>query len=337
MKRTHRTAAATALTVLASVLTAAPARADTIADFCPGSGGYGGVHYWNQPITDSAQWTEFDWYAPPKDPVVEESVTFTVIASRLDGSHSHTFELDAWSRSNPYGGYEIYGRDEGYGPADTGRWKIDGEGACADIYYSVFAAGRFTAPVAPVYAVAGTPFTVGSTVRGWNSAGVEAPVAGVLVDVDRTPLVGGYPKVDVARVRTDAYGRARTSVTVYSNTRFFQDNVLETASRHNPDPMVGPVVYVRKRITRAISDSTPAVGQTVTISGSVLPAGGPAYLQRWDGTKFVSIAATTQTSAGRYAFSYRPATRGHPVLRVFTPFTSWNVSSASANIYLTVG
>ncbi len=338
MNQIRRSAGATILAVLAATLTATPAAADTIADFCPFTGGYGAVHYWNQPITNTPQWVEVGWYAPPKDPVIEEWVKFTVIASRTDGSRSHTFPLDAWTRGNPYDGYEIYGRDQLlYGPADTGLWKINGEGACPDLYYRVLSASRFTAPVPTTYATAGTPFTVGSTVRGWNTSGVEAPVAGMLVDLDKTPLVNGYPRVDVTRGRTDSCGRFRASVTVYSNTKFFQSNVLESFSRHDPADIAAPVVYVHKRITRTVSDLTPAVGQTVTVSGSVLPAGGLAYLQRWDGTKFVSIASVTQTSTGHYAFSYRPASRGRQVLRVFTPYTLWNISSASANAYLTVG
>jgi hypothetical protein len=276
VKKIRRAGGVTAIAVLASALTAVPAAADTIADFCPASDRsfHGGT--W-PPITTPPQKVELGWYAPPKDPVVEESVPFTAMVSRPDGSAASDFPLTAWSRSNPTEGYESYGQDSRlYGPVETGRWKIDGKGACPDRYY-------------------------------WSSP---------------RPAVGGYPKVDVTRARTDAVGRARGTVTIYSNTRFFQNNVVEAASRHDPLELAGPVVYVYKRITRTVSDLTPAAGQTVRLTDSVLPANGVVYLQRWNGTRFVNLTAAQTASSGKYAFSYRPTTCGRHVLRAYSPYTA---------------
>ena len=336
--RTIRATAGGLVTVvvasLTTVLTAASAPTETIADFCP----YGSsFHSYNPPITNHDEIVEFGWYAPPKYPAVEESVTFTATVSRPDGSQAHPVVIDAWSRGNPNDGYEIYTRDaRPYGPADTGRWKISGEGACADIYFHVLAASRIGYPVPTTYAVAGSRVTVGSTVRGWNSSGVEAPVAGMLVDLDRSPNVAGYPRTGVTRVRTDSAGRVRTPITVYSNTRIYQNDVREASSRHDPAELQAPVIYVYKRISRAVSDTTPAVGQAVKVTGTVYPARGPAYLQRWNGTTFVTIAGISLATGGKYAVYYRPSSRGTHVLRVFTPYDLWHISSASANAYLTV-
>jgi hypothetical protein len=264
----RRAGGATALAVLACALTAIPAAAVTITDFCPRS--YFNAQTW-PPITTTSQNVQFEWYAAAKVPVVEESVPFTVTVSRPDGAAAHQFGLTANSRSNPNEGYTVYGKDtQLYGPAQTGRWMLHGDDAgCADRYFWILSASRIEQPVPTGYATAGIPIAVGTTARGWNTTGVFGPIAGILIDIDKTPTIAGYPKVHVTRARTDTTGRARATVTIYSNTRFFHNNIVETTSRHDPAELTA-TVYVHKRITRTVTDSTPAVGQTVRLTGTVL-------------------------------------------------------------------
>ena len=311
---------------------AGPAAA--VAEFCPIPGS---VHYYNPPITDGPVFLQIGWFARSKVPPVAEAVKIDAVMSRPDGRISQHMQFDAWSRPDPRDGYEVWAEDwTMYRPTDTGRWKIVAGGTCPDIFYTVVAASHLSAAVPTSYVVAGTTVSVGSTARGWNRWGLRAPVTGMLIDLDRRPDVAGYPWTHAARVRTDGIGRARAAVTVYSNTRFVQNNVMEASSRHDPATLQGPVVYVYKRITRTVSDSTPAVGQAVRISGTVYPARGPAYLQRWNGTAFVTISTAPLATGGKYTFSYRPSTGGSHALRVYTPYDAWHISSASPTAYLTV-
>ena len=204
-------------------------------------------------------------------------------------------------------------------------------------------------PVPPLTAAAGSTADLPCMIQE-NGVGYQMPAPGsctVERPVAARPIeVVSYRPGSVEEWRrkaiTNTTGTMSTSFRIPSNRQIWM----------RPDPIgcylhgeeVGQTalvrILVRKRITRTVSDWTPAVGQTVRIAGVVYPsaASQPVNLQRWNGSRFVNIAAsrTSSASGGKYAFSYRPTNRGSHALRVYTPYDWWHVSSGSPNAYLSV-
>ena len=100
------------------------------------------------------------------------------------------------------------------------------------------------------------------------------------------------------------------------------------------------LVSVRRRVTRRVSDSTPAVGQRVAFAGSVFPAkdGATIQLQRRTSTGFKTIATTTLKDAGTDRSSYRRVVRirRNGTFRIVVPADGAFIAGVSRRISLRV-
>lgn len=119
---------------------------------------------------------------------------------------------------------------------------------------------------------------------------------------------------------TDSSGAYRVTVPAYKSfaagrVEFAGDDTWMHKSSY-PDVQVYGLVSVQ------VSDSTPAVGQRVRISGTVAPAGVPVWLERLVGGEWVKVSPTVISDAdGRYRLTHRPQTRGVQQYRVWNDGT----------------
>ncbi|HEY3005781.1 MAG TPA: hypothetical protein VGJ44_25770, partial [Kribbellaceae bacterium] len=223
--------------------------------------------------------------------------------SRPDGSEKEvaTFQAATW----PSGGVWIGTHPREMGLRDGGHWVLyDAYGRPWQRFVAQYDA-HFSATQAPTRIVtAGDLVTVGVTMVGWTAESVERPVVG------RPILINSYTpywKIDWQRISapTNTSGVAAYSFHIPSN-RWINMLPYPYGCYLHSGSRASSVLHilVRKRITRVVSDLTPTPGQTVRIAGTVFPAATsqPVYLQRWNGSGFVSIVAgrTTRAADGAY-------------------------------------
>jgi hypothetical protein len=125
---------------------------------------------------------------------------------------------------------------------------------------------------------------------------VPAPnnVAGVTVTLQADPFPFG--KFDnVTTALTNATGRYSFTSAPVANTKF-RVNAKTKPAANSAEVLVG----VRRRVTRAVSDATPAAGQKVRFAGSVFPAkdGATIQLQRHSKTGWKTVTTTVLKDAG---------------------------------------
>jgi spore germination protein len=97
---------------------------------------------------------------------------------------------------------------------------------------------------------------------------------------------------------------------------------------------------VKWKVTAAASDTTPARGQTIRISGKVSPirSGTTVERQKLANGTWVRMATTTVKSDGSYSFSVlMPSTSTTLTYRIKVPGTSLNATAYSSSIKITVG
>ena len=96
---------------------------------------------------------------------------------------------------------------------------------------------------------------------------------------------------------------------------------------------------VSNRVTRKVSDSTPAVRQRVVITGVVGPAqrGARVYLQRSVRGKWVNVTSATLNASSRYTMSWRPTTSVDYRFRVVSPASRVTARGYSPTFVLRVG
>jgi hypothetical protein len=97
-------------------------------------------------------------------------------------------------------------------------------------------------------------------------------------------------------------------------------------------------VKVATKVTVSLSSPAAAVGRTVRVSGTVSPAHPGQLVQRQQriGGVWTSLASARLSSAGRFTFTLRPATRGTKYYRVVGLTDADHVAGASATRFLAV-
>jgi hypothetical protein len=193
---------------------------------------------------------------------------------------------------------------------------------------------QFTGARGSATVTAGATITVGHTLQGWGPSAVRAPLPGRKITIT---LLGKGTGVRTYLARTtDSNGMTNATVTVSTSQKVYANLSGANCESHASASAPEINVNVHKRITRTVSDSTPAVGRHLKITGSVYPAkpGQKVYLQRWTGTRFVNLVAVSTTTAGAYTTYYKPDVTGRHILRLYTPFDGWNIASVSSNIVL---
>jgi len=259
---------------------------------------------------------------------------FTRWVNRSDGSGRHQVTLAPFH----FAGQHLYiGHDEyPYRLRAGGTWIFHDAAGRPWLRYMVQYGSRFTsASGANRIVTVGDKVTVSATLKGWNASGVEAPVVGVPIRISR---VHADTVMEVATPKTSRLGTITQSFYAASNRKLYMSSPWQGCYAHESASAPPQTLLVRKRITRAVSDSTPTVGQLVRIYGTVYPAlpDQPVHLQRWTGSQYVTIATvrTSRAAGGKYSFYYRPNKPGTHTLRAFAPYDAWHVSSASTNVGL---
>lgn len=165
-------------------------------------------------------------------------------------------------------------------------------------------AAKPASPGAPTIAasakrvVFGSPVTISGQVPAPDNAGVS-----VTLESDPFPFDAFR---DVSTALTNATGGYSFANTPAANTKY-RVNAKTKPARTSAEVLV----QVRRRVTRRVSDSTPAVGQRVRFAGSVYPAkdGAAIQLQRRTSTGYKTIATTLLADAGTDRSSYRRTIR----------------------------
>ena len=156
-------------------------------------------------------------------------------------------------------------------------------------------AGAPTIAASPKRVVFGKSVTISGQLPAPNN------VAGVSMTLQSDPFP--YARFgNVATTLTNATGGYSFTNTPGANTKFHV--VAKTKpQRTSPDITVG----VRRRVTRGVSDSSPAKGQKVRCAGSVFPPkdGATIQLQRHTKTGYKTVATTVLKDAGNDRSSYR--------------------------------
>ncbi len=193
--------------------------------------------------------------------------------------------------------------------------------------------GAVTLDAKPAIVVFSSPITLSGRLSGTrNDAGVT-----VRLEQDTTrPYGDGYRPAGVTAT-TANNGRYSITRTPLQNTQY---RVVAQAS----PPVTSPakLVLVRTRVGFKLSDSTPARGSLVRISGSVFPAhdGRSVLIQkRSPSGRFVTVARTTLRDAGdaRSSYSRRVRVRRDGVYRVKLPSDSDHVNGFSRLRTINVG
>jgi spore germination protein YaaH len=96
---------------------------------------------------------------------------------------------------------------------------------------------------------------------------------------------------------------------------------------------------VRTAVSASFTDSTVRYGHTATLKGSIGPAvaGLRAERQVYRGGAWETVGATTTTTAGTYAFTFRPTQKVTYKYRVRITGSTWRADGYSPTITLTVG
>jgi hypothetical protein len=194
----------------------------------------------------------------------------------------------------------------GLAPSTTYHYRVaatntDGTSYGDDMTFTTLAAGTgpgnppppqnaVTIAAAPAAVTFGRATTISGQVSGPGNGGVQ-----VTLEQNPYPFTGGFKATPVTTT-TNATGGYTLSVTPSANTRY------RVTVKTSP-PVTSPetLVTVRVGVTLRLSDSTPAVGQSVKFSGIVVPAhnGKVAQIQKrtstgaWRTIASATLVATT--------------------------------------------
>lgn len=135
------------------------------------------------------------------------------------------------------------------------------------------------------------PVTFSGKLKGSDNSGKT-------VELQASPAPYSAPYTTVKTATTDAQGDYSLSFVPGKNTNYR----ARVAVAGSPEQLTaGLLVRVRMKVSRSVSDRTPAKGQTVTFAGRVSPAhdGRQVYIQRLasDG-KYATVAQATLADAG---------------------------------------
>ena len=133
------------------------------------------------------------------------------------------------------------------------------------------------------------PVTFSGKLKGQDNAGKT-------IELQQSPAPYSAPYKTVKTATTNAQGEYTLSLVPGLNTNY------RARFAGSPDTFsAGVLVRVRMKVSRTVSDRTPARGQGVEFSGFVSPAhdGRQVYLQRRNSDgRFVTVAQSTLTDAG---------------------------------------
>ncbi len=156
------------------------------------------------------------------------------------------------------------------------------------------------APGAPTIASSAKRVVFGKAVTISGQLPAPNNVAGIGITLQSDPFPFG--KFDnVTTALTNATGGYSFTNTPGANTKYHV--IAKTKpQRTSADVLVG----VRRRVTRGVSDSTPAAGSKVRFAGSVFPAkdGATIQLQRRTKTGYKTVTTTVLKDAGNDKSSY---------------------------------
>lgn len=242
------------------------------------------------------------------------------------------------------------------GLATVGRLAYTGSGTSVDVSglsartyaFAVFtydSTGNVSrARVVSVRGSARQKITVAPTTITYGSS---ASVTGVLTDLDGVPLAGRTTRLQsrppgtatwttVRTLTTSSTGTVSTSVKPSANREYRL--ISDATSAYAAAASAAVLVKVRQKVTAALSASSIAFGQTVTIKGSVAPnhAGKSVILQRYYSGAWHTVKTATLTSTSTYSFSYRPGSTGTRTLRVYRPADADHAAGTSPTMKLTI-
>lgn len=155
-------------------------------------------------------------------------------------------------------------------------------------------AAKPPAPGAPTITSSAKRVVFGKAVTISGQLPAPNNVAGVDITLQADPFPFG--KFDnVTNALTNATGGYSFTNTPGANTKY-RVNAKTKPQKNSIELLVG----VRRRVSRVVSDITPAEGQKVRFSGSVFPAkdGATIQLQRRTKTGYKTIATTVLKDAG---------------------------------------
>ncbi len=136
---------------------------------------------------------------------------------------------------------------------------------------------------------------------------------------------------------TNSYGRVAFSYEPTRNTSFYLRYLgTETTYIRSLSPL--RTVGVRPRISVVASDTSITLGQTVKLSGTLLPStlGRTVYLQQRSGGVWSNFKSTTVSSSHAYTFFRSPGRRGTYYFRIYRPADSARLAGYSRVVTVTV-
>ncbi len=174
-----------------------------------------------------------------------------------------------------------------------------------------------------------------TTVTGTlNSTDPNADLTGRTVQIQARPS-GSADWTTIGEATTAADGSYSFAVTPTKNTayRAHYAGAPDMSSTSGPS-----TVYVRLKVTLAVSDTTVTMGTTVMFSGHVGPnqAGQPVMLQRLVGKKWQTIDTGTLRKNSRYVFRWVADIQGSTLWRVTSPATDDYARGVSKRKQVTV-
>ena len=155
-------------------------------------------------------------------------------------------------------------------------------------------------PGAPTIAASAPRVVFGKSVTISGQEPAPNNVAGLTIQLQSDPFPFGK-FANVATALTNATGGYSFTNTPAANTKY---HVIAKTKPQRTSASV--LVGVRRRVTRFVSDGTPAVGQKVRFSGSVYPPkdGATIEIQRHTKTGYKTVATMPLLDAGNLRSSY---------------------------------
>lgn len=181
-----------------------------------------------------------------------------------------------------------------------------------------------------LYVPYGQRITVSGVLEGWTQETGWMPLASRQIDVWRS-----WNDPSPTHVPTDATGTYIATVRALEvgaagSGHFAGDHTWLSASGNAQ-------VKVHVRLSAHVSDTTPAVGQRIRVTGRVAPGNlGIRLEQLRDGTWTIASATVIADTAGNYVLRYRPTAEGTVQMRVRTDGIGDGGSSEGIYPYLAV-
>jgi hypothetical protein len=171
----------------------------------------------------------------------------------------------------------------------------------------------------------GDQVTVSGVLEGWTDATGWRPLPNRTLSVldllpDPSPVSVTTDSVGAYTATGQALGPAA------GDALFAGDDTWHRA--------VGGGIRVHALVNATVNNSTPAVRQSVKITGKVAPGATPVWLERWQDDTWTKVTETVMADAGgNYLLRYRPDAPGIHKLRVWaagTDIDGWGLWGVTA-------